>query len=381
MRPKAVSMNKRLKHQELSSQLRSEIAAGRYTAGNRLPSEAQLVEQFAISRPTVARALQDLQNEGLIERRAGSGTYVRNSGPGTAAISVRQLGFLIPGVSNTDVFEHICGELASLAQAHDYSVLWGGSFSRKNDTDSSFDHAKELCRRFIEHKVSGVFFTPYELVPEKQSTNLFLAERLRKAGIPVVLLDRDLHPFPNRSHFDLVGIDQVAAGYMLAEHLIKLGCRHFKYVARPLSAPTVDARINGVREALLRHRIEINPNWVYIGEPQEAKFVRTLTAAKQPDAFICHNDHTAALLLRSLETVGLKVPQDVRVVGFDDAQFATLVSPPLTTIHQPCREIALMTLRTMLERIADPAIPARNVSLTPRLVVRESCGAYLPRKS
>ncbi|HTR40971.1 MAG TPA: substrate-binding domain-containing protein, partial [Pseudomonadales bacterium] len=72
---------------------------------------------------------------------------------------------------------------------------------------------------------------------------------------------------------------------------------------------------------------------------------------------------------------------DVRVVGFDDAQYATLVSPPLTTIHQPCREIALMTLRTMLERIADPAIPARNISLTPRLVVRESCGAYLPKKS
>ncbi len=339
------------------------------------------MEQFAISRPTVARALLDLQNEGLIERRAGSGTYVRSRGSSAAAISVRQLGFLIPGVSNTDVFEHICGELASLARAHDYSVLWGGSFSRKSDTDSSFDHAKELCRHFIERKVSGVFFTPYELVPEKQSINSFLAEKLRKAGIPVVLLDRDLHLFPNRSHFDLVSVDHVAAGYLLAEHLIKLGCRHFKYVARPLSAPTVDARINGVREALLRHRLEVGPNWVYVGEPQDAKFVRSLTAAKQPDAFICHNDHTAALLLRSLETVGLKVPQDVRVVGFDDAQYATLVSPPLTTIHQPCREIALMTLRTMLERIADPAIPARNISLTPRLVVRESCGAYLPKKS
>ena len=380
LRRKAVSMNKHLKHRELSSQLRSEIAAGRYSAGNRIPSESQLVKQFGVSRPTVARALLDLQNEGLVERRAGSGTYVRSSGSNTAAVLVRQLGFLIPRMSNTDVFEHICGELASLARAHDYSVLWGGSSSLRSDTDRGFNHAKELCQHFIERKVNGVFFTPYELVPEKQSTNLFLAEKLRKAGIPVVLLDRDLHPFPNRSHFDLVGIDHVAAGYLLAEHLVKLGCQHLYYVARPLSAPTVDARINGVREALLRHRLEISPNWVYVGDPRDAKFVRSLTAAKQQDAFICHNDHTAALLLRSLETVGLKVPHDVRVVGFDDAQYATLVSPPLTTIHQPCREIALMTLRTMLERIADPALPARNVSLTPRLVVRESCGAYLPKK-
>jgi LacI family transcriptional regulator len=373
-------MQKHFKHRELSSQLRSEIATGRYSGGNRLPSESQLVKQFAVSRPTVARALLDLQNEGLIERRAGSGTYVRTSGSSTAATLVRHLGFLIPGVSHTDVFEHICGELASLARAHDYSVLWGSSSSLRSDTDSSFDHAKELCRHFIERKVSGVFFTPYELVSEKQSTNLLLAEKLRKAGIPVVLLDRDLHPFPNHSHFDLVSIDHVAAGYLLAEHLIKLGCQHFHYVSLPLSAPTVDARINGVREALLRHRLEIRPNWVYVGDPRDAKFVRSLTAAKQPDAFICHNDHTAALLLRSLETVGLKVPHDVRVVGFDDAQYATLVSPPLTTIHQPCREIALMALRTMLERIADPTIPARNISLTPRLMVRESCGAYLPKK-
>jgi LacI family transcriptional regulator len=322
----------------------------------------------------------DLQNEGLVERRAGSGTYVRSSGSNTAAVLVRQLGFLIPRMSNTDVFEHICGELASLARAHDYSVLWGGSSSLKGDSNSSFDHAKELCQHFIERKVSGVFFTPYELVSGKHSTNLFLAEKLRKAGIPVVLLDRDLHPFPNRSPFDLVGIDHVVAGYLLAEHLIKLGCQRFYYVAAPLSAPTVDARVNGVREALLRHGLEIGPNWVYVGDLRDAKFVRSLTAAKQADAFICHNDHTAAVLLRSLETVGLNVPHDVRVVGFDDAQYATLVSPTLTTIQQPCREIALMTLRTMLERIADPAIPARNVTLTPRLVVRESCGAYLPKR-
>jgi DNA-binding LacI/PurR family transcriptional regulator len=60
-------------------------------------------------------------------------------------------------------------------------------------------------------------------------------------------------------------------------------------------------------------------------------------------------------------------------------KYAALISPQLTTIHQPCREIATIALRTMLERIADPALPASSLALTPRLVVRESCGAYLPR--
>jgi DNA-binding LacI/PurR family transcriptional regulator len=197
----------------------------------------------------------------------------------------------------------------------------------------------------------------------------------------VVLLDRDLNSFPMRSDFDLVGIDNVAGGYLLAEHLIKLGCRRIYFVARPHSAPTVGARIAGVREAFVRYRLEMDPGWLSVGDPSDLKFARGLTAGKQADAFICANDHTAALLLRSLEKAGVKVPRDVRVVGFDDVNYATLVSPPLTTIHQPCRDIAVIALRTMLERIADPALTPRSLALTPGLVVRESCGAYLHRAS
>jgi LacI family transcriptional regulator len=367
------------KHRELSQRLRNDIAAGRYAAGARLPSEPQLVKQFGISRPTVSRALLDLQTEGLIERRTGSGTYVRGGTPAVAPPSTRQLGLLIPGLGNTEIFELICGELAGLARVQDYSLLWGGSTLPKHDTDAGIGHAEDLCRHFIERKVSGVFFAPYELVPEKEFANRRVAEMLRQAGIPVVLLDRDLQSYPNRSDFDLVGIDNVAGGYQLAEHLVKLGCRHIFFVVRPNSAPTVDARIAGVREAFVRQGFEINPGWLRIGDPSDARFVRSLTAARQADAFICANDHTAALLMRSLQTAGFKVPRDFRVVGFDDTKYATLVSPPLTTIHQPCRDIALIALRAMLERIADPALPARSLELTPRLVVRESCGAYLPR--
>jgi DNA-binding LacI/PurR family transcriptional regulator len=374
---KVVSMSAQSKHRQVSRRLREEIASGHYAPGARLPSEPQLVKQFGVSRPTVGRALLDLQNDGLIERRAGSGTYVRASAPTTAASSTRQLGLLIPGLGNTEIFELICGELASLARVHEYSLLWGGSTHPRHDTDASLEHAEELCRHFIERKVSGVFFAPYELLPEKESANRRLAETLRQAGIPVVLLDRDLQSFPNRSDFDLVGLDNVAGGYLLAEHLIKLGCRRIYFVARPHSAPTVDARIAGVREALVRHRLETDLRWLRVGDPEDVKFVRLLTAGKQADAFICANDHTAAQLLRALEPLGVKVPRDVRVVGFDDAKYATLVSPALTTIHQPCRDIAVIALRVMLERIAEPALPARSLALTPRLVLRESCGAYL----
>jgi LacI family transcriptional regulator len=365
------------KHQEISRHLMAAIASGKYTTGARLPSEAQLVKQFGVSRPTVGRALRDLESEGLIERKAGSGTFVRvNSGPIKTS---RIFGLLVPGLASTEIFQIICGEIASLARVHDFGLLWGGSTNPREDTDASLEHAKELCQQFIARKISGVFFAPAELQPGQEEANRNLAESLRAAGVPVVLIDRDMVDYPRRSDFDLVGLDNMGSGFLVGEHLIKLGCKRIYFVARPLSAPTVDARIAGIREALARHRIEPMPNWVQHGAPDDLKFVRSLTAGHQADAIVCANDFTAAMVLRSLETIGLKVPRDIRVVGFDDVKYATLVSPPLTTIHQPCQQIAMVAFRTMIERLAEPSLPARSIYLPPNLIVRESCGAYLPR--
>ena len=99
-------------------------------------------------------------------------------------------------------------------------------------------------------KVSGVFFAPLELTPEKDAINRRIASIFDRAGIPLVLLDRDLVPYPGRSQYDLVGIDNRRAGYVLAAHLLQRGCRRVVFVGRPRSAPTVDARISGYREAL-----------------------------------------------------------------------------------------------------------------------------------
>lgn len=364
------------KHRKISTRLEIEIAAGKYTAGTRLPSELQLVKQFGVSRPTVARALRDLEIKGLIERRAGSGTYVR-SGQTQQTTATRVLGLLVPGLSTTEIFHIICGEIASLARVHDYGLLWGGSTSPLLDEDASLKHAEEICSQFIERKISGVFFAPAELQPKQEEANFRLAESLREAGITVVLIDRDITPFPRRSDFDLVGIDNLAAGYMIAEHLIKLGCRKILFVSRPLSAATVNARIAGVREALVQNGLEQDSNWVRQGDPRDVKFVRSLVSGKLADAIICANDDTAAVLARTLESRGIKLPHDVRVAGFDDVKYAMLVSVPLTTIHQPCRDIAHVAFQTMLRRLAEPTLPVQSISLTPSLVVRESCGAYL----
>ena len=370
-------MKKTPLHQHIHQTLLAEIAEGKYDSAQRLPSEAQLVKRFSASRPTVARALLDLQSQGILERRVGSGTYLnkeRALPPG-----LRQLGLIVPGLGRIEIFEVICGELASLARVHDLGIHWGGSTRPRSDASMSIEEAEELCTRFIEKGVQGVFFAPFEHTMDNEAANRRITERLSHAGIPVVLLDRDIAPFPHRSPFDLVGIDNFAGGYLLAEHLIKLGARRLAFVTRPFSATTVEARKAGVCSAMMAHGLPVNRDFVHAGDPADLKFVKRLTAARTLDAVICTNDHTAAQFLQSCSRLGIKTPQDLRLVGFDDVRFATLLSVPLTTVQQPCRDIALTAFNAMRERIADPTLPTRSLLLTPRLVVRESCGAYLPR--
>ena len=365
------------KHREISRQLMAEIAEGKYGTNARLPSEAQLVKRFSVSRPTVGRALRDLQAEGLIERRAGSGNYVKRRNQGMTAS--QQLGLLVPGRGSTEIFDLICGELAGLARARDYALLFGSPALPGRNRDLSESDAIELCEQFVEQRVSGVFFAPFEQASGQETVNRRIAESLRKAGIAVVLLDRDLVPFPQHSDFDLVGIDNLTAGYLLAQHLLKLGCRRLAFVARPHLAPTIDARIAGVRLALIEAGIAPSDDWIRVGDPEERAFAEALVAGSRWDAAVCGNDLTAAQLIRSLEKNKTRVPADLRVVGFDDAKYGTLLNVALTTVRQPCRDLALTAFRAMVERIADPTLPPRSLALAPQVVVRESCGAYLPR--
>lgn len=134
--------------------------------------------------------------------------------------------------------------------------------------------------------------------------------------------------------------------------------------------------MTGARSALIHHKMPVAPDFVQTGEPSNLTFMRNLMAGRRFDAFICANDRTAAMVIQGLNRLNIKVPEDVKVIGFDDLRYATLLSVPLTTVHQPCRDIALVAFKALLERIANPALPPRLIHLQPHLVIRESCGAY-----
>ena len=355
------------KYRQIFERLQEDICSGHYKPGNRLPSEAELVRRFSASRMTVFRAMRELQSLGLVTRRVGSGTFVSASPTKGSHI----FGLLIPELGQTEIFEAICKGMMEAQEAMHHSLLWGNSVSKEQDKEKA---AEQLCDYYISQKVSGVFFAPVEFSTNRFQANHRIVAAFDRARIPVVLLDRCLEPYPQRSKYDLVGIDNRRAGFLAAEHLIRAGAKRIALFARPNSAPTVDARIAGYREALLSQPGKPGRDLVTIGEASDAKFVKSIMKKDRPDAFVCANDITAGDLMHTLISLGWRIPKDIRIVGIDDVKYARLLPVPLTTLHQPCRDLGRIALAVMLDRIANPDLPPRDVLLRCELIVRKSCG-------
>jgi DNA-binding LacI/PurR family transcriptional regulator len=188
----------------------------------------------------------------------------------------------------------------------------------------------------------------------------------------VVLLDRDVCPYPGRSHCDLVGIDNRRVGYLVTEHLFRRGCQRVVFFGMANSAATVDQRIAGYREAV---RQAGKTEMVEIGDAECRESIAKLLVKHRPDGFVCANDRTAGQVMVRLNELGVEIPGKMKITGVDDAKYASFLHVPLTTVRQPCHEIGAAAVRMMIERIEHPNMPARDILLDCQLIVRRSCGS------
>jgi GntR family transcriptional regulator of arabinose operon len=362
------------RYQTIREQIRKEIEARRYAHGERLPSDSELAQRFSVSRLTVIRALRELESEGLVRRRAGSGTFVREPEE-TAGKDTSVFGLLMPDLGDGEIFEPVARAIARAGESLHHRLLWGNVASQNKE-----QQAEELCRYLIDRKVAGVFFAPVEHSPNQDEVNLRVAGQLTAAGIPIVLVDRCICRYPDRSRYDLVGIDNLRAGHRMTRHLVDAGCKRIVFASRPGSAPTVDARHRGYREALWSADLQSTPALKLELDRDHAETLREFLRSERPDGIVCANDLTAATLMHDLLKLGVRIPEDVRMVGINDVKYASFLPVPLTTLRQPCQDLGAAAMSVMLDRIqSGSGGPARDVLLDCALIVRQSCGTASSR--
>lgn len=358
------------KYQRLFESLKADILSGRYDPGQKLPSEAALVIKSGASRITVSRALRELKNLGLIERVAGSGSFVRDLHKSERP---HLFGLLIPDLGETEIFAPICLGIANAPEAPEHALLWGQTSAQSSKSESAW----RLCQQFISKNVSGVFFAPLEFETDAGKVNRRILAALRDSNLAVVLLDRRISKAPDRSRPDLVGINNYQAGYIATEHLIKVGCKRIGFLGYHAAASTVTERMTGYTDALadygLRPAME-SALQVRADDEVEWKGKKHLRSI---EGFVCVNDRVAGQLMHVFLARNVRIPEDIKLVGIDDVSYADLLPVPLTTVRQPTRAIGEAALRTMLDRINNPSQPPRELLLDGDLIIRKSCGSAL----
>lgn len=357
-----------VKYRSMFETLKAEVLGGKYASSGKLPSEAQLMRRFAVSRATVVRALQELRSKGLVVRRKGQGTFLA---PNTRNYG-RTIGVVIP-ISRGEIFSPICREVTRLAQQDGHAILLADFMAAPPERRVS--EARRIAEDFVARDVVGVVFHLTDGVSDAARINAAALEVLDAMEIPVVLTDCDLAPFPQHSRYDVVGADDVDAGYRVTRHLLAQGARRCVFFMPEFGSTSFANRARGFQAALDEAHLR---GATIAGDSKDVASVQAVLRRHRPDAILCGNDRVAADMLETLAALGRRVPQDIRLAGFDDVNFARFVSPRLTTVHAPCAEIGRAAYETLRARIMDVHAPARTVTLFAPLVVRESCGAEPP---
>ena len=346
---------------QVAKALRDEIRNGAYADSGTFPSLTKIMKRFGVSRPSAVRSVAELKRLGLVGARKGAGTFVlaRN----------RTIGLALPGTADSEFFSAIMDGLVFNCNKYGMDLVAGDIFAV--DHDKRARQAERLARHFAAKRVAGVIMQPVGFSETADQLNGIISDILDKANIPVVLVDYDIVPPPERSRYDLVAIDNFGAGRKIAAHLLGVGAKRICCLLRSLCADSVRARFSGVDAEVCRSRRGRHVN-VVVAEPDDKKAIDAMMKELRPDAIVCSNDIAASNLVKTLGKLRVRVPDDVMVAGFDDVRLAGSMSPGLTTIRQPCFDIASTAFKTLLERMATPNLPPRQILLDTTLVVRAS---------
>lgn len=360
------------KHVEVYNRLRAEIANGTYAPGQRIPTELELVERYGVSRPTVARALGALEKEGQLERRRGSGTFLKGAGP----TQNDMLGLLVPRLHYNGIGAPIAAGISRRAETLGHGLMLASTL--EDGDEESGKWGERVCEQLIRHKVRGIFFVPLELRSEQAEVNQRITDRLVSEGISVVLVDRDIFRYPDRSEFDLVAMDNRRAGFCLTQHLVDLGVSKVAFLADHLESSSALERIEGCRMALRDGGADLPDDLIVQWHPERgAEKLMSLVRSSEVEALLFVNDLLAREAITILTQNGLHVPRDIRIAAFDDLEFSASMAVPLTTFRQPFEALGVNAVEMMKSRLLYQDQPFRDLRIRGQLVVRQSCGAQL----
>jgi GntR family transcriptional regulator of arabinose operon len=347
------------KYFQLKEYLKKQMLQGKITCNQKMPSENELAKEFNLSRHTVRHAFRELEIEGWIRREQGRGTFcVYGSKNPNWIIAV------VTTYISEYIFPSIIRGIEETISAAGYSMILA---------NTNNDRSKEavLLESLINQNIAGLIIEPTR--SSLQNTNLKWFRDFEKQKIPYIML--------HASYSDLepayIIMDDLKGGYLATQYLLQLGHREIAGIFK-IDDQQGSSRKTGYLSALVEYGVEPRNDLIGCYETEQMhtfpdQFTKNLLQkTPRPTAIVCYNDQTALEVIEVLRNQGLKIPDDISVIGYDDSMLAVASEVKLTTIKHPKFEMGCRAGRLIVDMI-EGRINRPTFVYQPELIIRNSC--------
>lgn len=353
------------------------ITSGKVQPGEKIYSENELVKMFGVSRHTVRQAVGDLVHEGLLYREQGAGTFCSNkkyqtieqtrSSIQTSITNGKNIGVITTYISDY-IFPSIIKGIESYLTAKGYTLTFAC-------TDNNVEKEKQCLQTMLSRNIDGLIVEPTRSSTYNPNINYFL--ELEQNNIPYLMINQYYsqvmppHIIMNDEH----------GGYIATEHLIKFGHDKIIGLFKTDDLQGVN-RMQGFIRAFREHRLPFFPEMVitFTTDDLDSKLMERLEnffkADSMPSAIVCYNDQLALNVLNMLRRLGLSVPNDVSIVGFDDSSLAVATEVKLTSVTHPKMQMGIDAAKWIVSAVEKKGELPPSIVYEPKLVIRNSTASF-----
>lgn len=351
------------KYLQLKNELLSWLQSGKLRPGQQFPSENEIAEQFGLSRQTVRQTFGELEKAGWLERIQGKGTFAK-SPERRDGEAVKTIGIITTYISDY-IFPHIVRGAEAELRSKGYRLLL-------SSTDNTKEKEMESLQLMTSQPLSGLIIEPTKSAEGNPNLGYFLD--LQEKGIPYLMINEKYREL----ECPCLKVDDEAGGRKAANFLLENGHRSIAGFFKRDDLQGV-SRLKGFLAAHREFGIAVSPQHVvtYTTEQKGDYTYRRATELLQgtpeqrPTAFVCYNDELAVMLMDAAAACGLRVPEDISVIGFDDSSLAAASGTKLTTLTHPKTAMGELAARQLIGMIEQGEVHGDTV-FEPELIERDS---------
>lgn len=359
-------MPRTAKYQQIIDWVHERIAEGELRTGSKLETEAEISKRFSFSRQTVRQALARLEQEGIIRRVQGSGSYITRQLTRDVRTPLSKSVTIISSYTDSYIFPRILQAMGTTLQKNGYSTRIVFTNNRR-----------EIERKILSELVEKDSRDPLIVEPVASALpnpNLGYYQRLRDKGIPIIFFNT-YYPQLEIPH---VSLDDIAVGREATKYLLSLGHRRIAGIFKCDDGEGL-CRYQGYQEALLEAGVpmeEKNVCWVDTVTikdmmKEDSWILRRLQGCT---AAVCYNDEVAYSLTELCAAAGIRIPDDLSITSIDNSRLTELAPVPLTSIHHPMEALGEKTAQTLLSMIENPGRDPKSFTyeFQPQITERKS---------